>query len=329
MACSKKTESGSATATKAAPALTITMAHNQTSLENPYAFGAITFKQVMEQLSGGTVNVVVHHGTLGENENELVEKLDMGAVDIIVCSPGFMTAIGVPEVDMLSLLYLFNSFDHWEAAMDGAFGNAMKDIIATKTNNRFLVLGYWTAAVRDYYGKKPVVTPADLQGMTLRTQTAPVVQDFWKACGAIPTSVAWGELYQALQQGVVDSAENDYTNFMLKDHHKTANGKYISETHHDFTTRLFLTSGTFWNKLSDQQRAWVTEASKAATDEDRVVTYRMADESKAKVIADGAMVTEFVNVDIPAFQAIALPIQNKFAATNKMENLLEMVRTTR
>ena len=77
-------------------------------------------------------------------------------------------------------------------------------------------MAYWSSSVRDYYGKKPVTKPEDLKGMTIRTQSSQVQQDFWKACGAIPTSVAWGELYQALQQGVVDSAENDYTSFMLK-----------------------------------------------------------------------------------------------------------------
>ena len=307
--------------------LTITVAHNQTSLENPYVYGANKFKEVIEQLSGNTITVITHHGTLGENESELVEKLDIGAVDIINASPGFMTAIGVPEVDMLSLLYLFNSFDHWAAALDGDFGDAMRTIIADKTGNRFRVLGYWSSSVRDYYGKKRVVTPADLKGMTLRGQSAQVMQDFWKACGAIPVSVAWGELYQALQQGVVDSAENDYTNFMLKEHHKTPNGRFISETHHDYTTRLFMTSGAFWDKLSDQQKAWVTEAARIATGEERAVTIRMFEESKAKVIADGAEVTNFEDMDIAAFQAIALPIQEAFAAKNNLAGLLNMVRS--
>ena len=308
---------------------TVTLAHNQTSLENPYSYGAVKFKQVAESVSGGALNVIVHHGTLGENENELVEKLEMGAVDIINVSPGFMSAIGVPEVDMLSMPYLFTSFEHWNAALDGDFGTTMNSLIAQKTSDRFMILGYWTASVRDYYGKKPVSKPSDLQGMTLRGQSAQVQQDFWKACGATPVSIAWGELYQALQQGVVDSAENDYTNFMLKEHHKTPNGKYISETHHDFTTRLFMTSGIFWNKLSDQEKLWIREAADAATKEERDVTVRMFGESKTKVIADGAVVTNFADVDIAAFRALAIPIQDTFAQKNNMVYLLEMVRAAK
>ena len=201
------------------PELNLIIASNQTSLENPYSYGMDKFKEVVEDKSGGKIQVTVHKGTLGENENELIEKLEMGAASMVVASPGFMTAIGVPEVDMFSLNYLFNSFDHWEKCMDGEFGDKMKETVKEKTGNNFRIMAYWSSSVRDYYGKKPVTKPEDLKGMTIRTQSSQVQQDFWKACGAIPTSVAWGELYQALQQGVVDSAENDYTSFMLKEHH--------------------------------------------------------------------------------------------------------------
>ncbi len=130
----------SATATTAAPAaggdaagttaaasdvkadLNLIIASNQTSLDNPYSYGMDKFKEVVEEKSGGKIQVTVHKGTLGENENELVEKLEMGAVSMVVASPGFMTAIGVPEVDIFSLNYLFDSFDHWEKCLDGEFG---------------------------------------------------------------------------------------------------------------------------------------------------------------------------------------------------------------
>lgn len=311
---------------KPKPELNIIVAHNQTSLENPYSKAAIKFKEALEEVSGGRATATLHHGTLGENESELVEKLEMGAIHLTVASPGFMTLLGVKEIDMFSLLYLFDSFDHWEACVDGQFGQEMSQLLADKLDNRFKIMGYWTCSVRDYYGKKPVVSPADLKGMTIRTQSTQVVQDFFKQCGAIPTSVAWGELYQALSQGVVDSAENDYTSFRLKEHHKTDNGKYISETHHDYTTRLFLTTGQFYNALTEEQRGWFDEACRIATEENREVTYAMFEESKEKVIADGAIVTNVEDMDIDAFKAIAVPIQDSFAAENGMEKYLEIIR---
>lgn len=306
--------------------LNLIIASNQTSLDNPYSYGMDKFKEVLEEKSGGKISVTVHKGTLGENESELIEKLEMGAASMVVASPGFMTSIGVPEIDIFSLEYLFDSFDHWEKCLDGEFGEKMKEVAKEKTGNNFRIMSYWSSSVRDYYGKKEVKTPADLKGMTIRTQSSQVQQDFWKACGAIPTSVAWGELYQALQQGVVDSAENDYTSFMLKEHHKTDNGKYIAETHHDYTTRLLLMNGHFYDGLTDEQKQWIDESVEEATKEEREVVYRMFKESKEKVIADGAIVTEFEDIDIDAFKALALPIQDKFAADNNMTAELEMIR---
>ena len=276
-------------------------------------------------LNGHTAAVFINFEKKPTKE-QLIEKLEMGAASMVVASPGFMTAIGVPEVDIFSLEYLFDSFDHWEKCLDGEFGDKMKDVVKEKTGNNFRIMAYWSSSVRDYYGKKPVTKPEDLKGMTIRTQSSQVQQDFWKVCGAIPTSVAWGELYQALQQGVVDSAENDYTSFMLKEHHKTPNGHYISETHHDYTTRLLLMNGAFYDGLTDEQKGWIDEAVEACTEEERQVVYRMFKESKEKVIADGAEVTNFEDVDIDAFKALALPIQDKFAADNNMTAELEMIR---
>ena len=280
--------------------LTLIIASNATDPTNPYSYGLDKFKEVAA----------------------------MGAADMVVSSPGFMTAIGVPEIDIFSLEYLFDSFDHWEASVDGDFGSAMKDIVQEKTGNQFKIMGYWSSSVRDVYAKQAVTGPQDLKGLSIRTQSAVVQQDFFKNCGAIPTTVAWGELYQALQQGVVDGAETDYTNLTLKEHHKTPNGKYISETHHDYTTRLFLMDGSKYDRLTDEQKEWIDTASKAAQEEEREITYRMFEESKQKAIEEGAVVTEHADIDIDAFKAIAIPIQDSFAEANGMTEQLEMIRNT-
>ena len=307
--------------------LTLNIASNATDPTNPYSYGLDKFKEVAEEISGGKIEVIVHKGTLGQDETELVQKLAMEAVDIVVSSPGFMTGVGVPEVDFLSLEYLFDSFDHWEACMDGEFGANLRDLISQKTGNMFRIMGYWSSSVRDVYAKKAIKSPEDMKGLSIRTQSSQVQQQFFQACGAVPTSVAWGELYQALQQGVVDGAENDYTNLTQKEHHKTPNGKYINETHHDYTTRLFLMDGTKYDRLTDEQKAWIDEASAAATAEERAITYRMFEESREKAIADGATITEHADIDIEAFKAIAIPIQDEFAAKIGMTEQLALIRS--
>ncbi|TVR01520.1 MAG: TRAP transporter substrate-binding protein [Spirochaetaceae bacterium] len=307
-------------------AINLVVAHNQTSTDNPYQFGMVEFKNVLERLSGGSMTVTVHAGTLGTNESELIEQLQLGAVDLVVASPGFMTRIGVPEVNILALLYLFDDFEHWERAVDGDFGREMRDIIAQRTNNDFMIMGYWSAGVRHFYGSRPIVEPTDARGLRIRLQDSPVQQAFWSQVGAIPAQVGWGELYQALQQGTVDAAENDFTNFSLQDHHRTRNGRFISETYHDFTTRLLLANGNRLNRFTPQQQQWIQEAAEAATAKEREVTYRMLDESRSRVIAEGGTVNQ---VNLPAFRQIALPIQDQFARDNNMTQLLEAVRATR
>ena len=310
----------------AEPELVLTIASNQTSADNPYHFGLETFKEIVEELSGGTIQVVCSDGDLSEDEAELLSMLDDGQVQMVVVSPGHMTSAGVAEVDMLSLLYLFDGFSHWESAMDGEFGSAMSDIILEKTNNQYRIMGYWSAGVRDYYGKAPITTPEDIAGFTIRTQTSGVVYDYWTSVGAEPVSIGWGDLYDVLNSGGVDSAENDYTNLMLKDHHKTANGKYICETHHDYTTRLFIMNGELYDSLTTEQKNWVDTASLAATLQERAVTYEMLDSSKERCIADGAIVTDYEDIDIEAFKAPAIEIQNSYAEANGLTTYLDMIR---
>ncbi|MDR2391794.1 MAG: TRAP transporter substrate-binding protein [Planctomycetota bacterium] len=310
---------------QSAPAASVTLiaAHNQTSRENPYQYGMLKFKEILEKISGGDIAVDVHAGTIGTNEDELVEKVQLGAADLVVASPGFMTKAGIPEVDMFSLLYLFNNFRHWEKAVDGEAGQNLVKIIAQKSGNAFRIAAYWSAGVRNYYGKKPINKIEDLKGMKIRTQMSGVVADFWKKTGAIPTQVAWGELYQALQQGIVDAAENDYTNFSLLDHHKTANGKFVTETEHDYTTRIVLMNGNRWDAYSDRYKAWITQALTEATAEERRVTYADLAKSKARVIADGGVVN---TVDKAPFLAIAIPIQDELAARLGTQAMLKTIR---
>lgn len=317
---------GDNTQTSAEAELTLVIASNQTSQDNPYHYGLETFKEVVEELSGGTIQVTCSDGSLSEDEAELISMLDAGEIQMAVCSPGNMSSAGVSEVNMLSLLYLFDGFSHWEAAMDGEFGSSMADIILEKTNNQYRIMGYWSAGVRDYYGKIPISTPSDMEGLTIRTQTSGVVYDYWSSLGAEPVNIGWGDLYDYLVNDQVDSAENDYTNLMLKEHHTTENGKYICETHHDYTTRLFIMNGDFYDSLTSEQKNWIDTASLAATLQERSVTYDMMDSSKEQCISEGAIVTEYADIDIDAFKAPAIEIQDSYAAENGLETYLEMIR---
>jgi tripartite ATP-independent transporter DctP family solute receptor len=301
----------------------IVAAHNQTSPDNPYQVGLLKFKEVAESNSNGSIEVEVHAGTLGTDEAELVQKLKLGAADVVLVSPGFMTQTGIKEIDLLALPYLFDSYEHWEKVVDGEVGEEMATLIKDKSNNDFKLVGYWTAGVRHYYGKKPIHSMDDLKGMTIRTQTSGVVADYWTSVGAIPTSVAWGELYQALQQKVVDSAENAYPYYVQQNHHKTENGKYTTETGHDYTTRFLLVSGKKFDSYSKEQQEIILEAARASVEAERQALYDQEDEYKQKLIDEGAEVNE---IDRAPFIELAEPLQEKAAKEMGAEHLLQKIK---
>ena len=304
-------------------AIKIIAAHNQTSPDNPYQTGLLKFKEFAEEQSDGSIEVEVHAGTIGTEESELVEKLQLGAVDVVLVSPGFMTQTGIKEVDLFSAPYLFNSYEHWEETVDGEVGEEMGDIINEKSNNSFKLLGYWTAGVRHFYGKAPIESVDDLRGVSLRTQTSGVISDFWQATGAIPSGISWGELYQGLQQDVVDSSENAYPFFVQQAHHTTPNGKYITETAHDYTTRFLLTNGGKFDNYSEEHKEIILQAAEESVKAEREATNTQDVEYKEEAIDEGAVINE---IDREPFIKIAKPILDDFAEKIEVEGLLQKIR---
>ncbi|WP_138418664.1 TRAP transporter substrate-binding protein [Aquibacillus sediminis] len=321
--CGNDSSSSSESNGSGSESIKLVAAHNQTSTENPYQDGLLKFKEVAEAESDGAIEVEVHAGTIGTSESELVEKLQTGAADVVLVSPGFMTQTGIKEVDLFALPYLFSSYDHWESVVDGEVGQQVADLINEKSNNDFKIVGYWSAGVRHYYGKKPLESMDDLNGLTIRTQTSGVVADYWEQTGAVPTSVAWGELYQGLQQGVVDSAENAYPYFVQQNHHTTENGKYITETGHDYTTRLLLVNGNTFDSYTDEQKEIVLNAAEESVEAEREALYAQEEEYKQKALDDGAEINQ---IDRQPFIDLAQPLQDEAANEMGVEDLLQQIR---
>lgn len=304
----------------------IVAAHNQTDQTNPYQTGMLKFKEVAEKESNNTLSVEVYAGTLGTDEKELVNKLKLRSADVIITSPGFLTNTGIKEADLFALPYLFDSYEHWEKALDGEPGKMMAEIINKKSKNDFKLIGYYTAGVRHYYGKKPLQSIEDLKGMTIRTQTSGLIADFWKQAGAVPVDVAWGELYQALQQDVIDSAENAYPYFVQQNHHMTKNGKYTTETGHDYTTRMLLINGKKFDSLSEEQQNAILKAAAASVEQERKDLYAQEGEYLEKFKGDGGEVNQ---IDRKPLQDIAIPLQDEGAAKLGPDavKLLDMIRS--
>ncbi|WP_059103026.1 TRAP transporter substrate-binding protein [Shouchella shacheensis] len=260
----------------------------QLDANSPFGVGFERFKEVIEEETNGEVTAEIHtDGSLGGNEDLLLQSIASGAVDMTVVSPGFMTQ-AIREVDLFSMPYLFTSEEHWERVVDGEVGKETNAMIEEETNLR--VLGYWSAGVRNFYGFHEVNAPEDLQNVSIRTQDSPAVQDAWSALGAIPTSVAWDEMYQALQNRVVDASENDFTNMYQSSHHEVT--PYISLTEHDFATRFFLTSDVVLERFDAEQQEAIWKAAEEATLAAREADREMAEDSLKRLEEEGAVLNE-------------------------------------
>jgi tripartite ATP-independent transporter DctP family solute receptor len=324
-ACSPDRQSAAvASSDSSAKPISIIAAHCQTNSDSPFQDGLLYFKEAVERESKGSINVVVHCGTLGTADDELIEKTKLGACDMAVASPSFMTKIGVPEVEFFSLMFLFNSFKHWEAVLDGEVGAKLAEIMKEKTNGDLRILSYYSVGCRTYYGKKPMKSLDDFKGTKIRIAASEVQREVWVAAGAVPVVVAWGEMYQALQQNVIDGAENDYTSFVQKDHHRTTNGKFVTETNHDFATRPVFFNGKRWDSLTESQRQLIQKAVKGSERYERDSLYAKTDTCREQFLREGGTIVPFP--DRQKFVALGIPVQDRVCKELGLTDLLEKIR---
>ena len=215
----------------------------------------------LEQLSAGTMAVELYpSGQLG-SERELIELLQIGSLAMTKVSASPLEGF-VPTMKLFNIPYLFRDQDHFFKVLDSDIG---RDILASLKPAQLLGLGYYDAGSRSFYTtKKPVVTPADLASVKIRVQESQAAMAMIRALGGNPTPISWGELYTALQQGVVDGAENNPPSFYLSRHYEVAPYYILDE--HTSVPDVILISRYVWERLSEQQQAWLQQAVDESVD---------------------------------------------------------------
>lgn len=259
--------------------------------QHSFHLGLEEFKKQVEEKSQGRIAVEIHpNGELGGNEDELVQKMATGTVDIIIAAPSFM-AQSVKEADILSLPYLFADVEHWEKVMDGEPGQIISDMVEQKSG-LFKVLGYFKDGVRNMYTIKPVETVEDMKDLKFRIQNSPTQIAFWSELGVQPTFIAFNEIYQALQNGVIDGAENSYAQIAQQKHYEVC--KNITQTEHDVATRFFLMSQQKFDQLPDDLKAVIEEAGSLAVQKQREVDLELDEKYKEEMKNTGV---NFIEID--------------------------------
>ncbi|MDP3441823.1 MAG: TRAP transporter substrate-binding protein, partial [Ignavibacteria bacterium] len=185
-----------------------------------------------------------------------LELLQIGSVGMTKVSASVLEGFA-PDFKVFSLPYIFRDNNHMFNFFESELG---KNLLVSTEKFWLRGLCYYDAGSRSFYTKaKPILTPDDLKGLKIRTQESPTSVKLVKALGGSATPIAWGELYTALQQGVVDGAENNPPSFYLSRHYEVC--KYYALDEHTMVPDVLIISTVIWNDLSDEEKQWIQEAA--------------------------------------------------------------------
>lgn len=230
---------------------------------HPAHLSAEMFAKEVNEKTNGQIEIQVYpNRQLGE-ERDMVEGLQLGTVDFCITSTGPLTSF-VPEIGVVDLPFLFTSSEHAYNVLDGEIGQGILDQFEKKG---IIGLSFMENGWRSISSNKKIETPADLKGLKIRTMENKVHMATFRALGASPVPMVWGEVYTSLQQGVIDGQENPPV--ILATNALWEVQKYYALTKHFYTPQLFLMSKITAAKLTDEQIKIINEAATNATNYDR------------------------------------------------------------
>lgn len=188
----------------------------------------------------------------------------------------------------------------------------MNSIYESTDEAGFRVLTWYNAGTRNFYAKTPINTPEDLKGMKIRVQQSPASVQMMEAFGAAASPMSFGEVYTAIQQGVIDGAENNELALTNNKHGEVA--KYFSYNKHQMVPDMLIGNLKFLNSLSDEEREVFEEAARLSTEVELEEWDTQVEE--AKKIARDDMGVEFIDVDVQAFKDKVADVQDEMLADN-------------
>ncbi len=230
------------------------------AVDTPKGKAADYFKKLAEERTKGRVKVEVYPNSSLYKDGEEMEALQLGSVQMLAPSVAKFGPLGVREFEVFDLPYIFDSFDELHKVTGGPVGAALFKKLESKG---IVGLAFWDNGFKDFSANKALRTPADYKGLKMRIQSSKVLGDEIKALGAIPQVMAFSEVYQALQTGVVDGTENPPSNFYTQKMHEVQ--KYLALTEHGVIEYAVIVNKKFWDGLPADIRTTLEGAMKDAT----------------------------------------------------------------
>ena len=275
----------------------------------------------LEASSQGELTVEIYPSEQLGSEREAVELLQIGSLAMTKVSASVLESFA-PSFRLFSLPYLFDDREHLFRVLEGELG---QELLEQPREYRLRGLCYYDAGSRSFYTReRPVLSPADLEGLKIRTQESRSAMQMVRALGGGATPIAWGELYTALQQGVVDGAENNPPSFHLSRHYEVAGHYSLDE--HTQVPDVLLISSVIWDRLSSEQQRLLIAAAEVSAQAQKRFWQEASDEAMSAVEAAGVTVHR---PDKRAFRESVEPLLREARSDPEMALLLNRVEAAR
>lgn len=277
--------------------------------DTPKGKGAEKFKELAEQYTDGKVKVEVYPNSQLYKDKEELEALQLGAVQMLAPSLAKFGPLGVPDFEAFDLPYIFDGYNQLRKVTDGEVGKAM---LAKLEDKGIRGLAYWDNGFKVMSANSPLLTPDDFLGLKMRIQSSKVLEAEMNALGAIPQVMAFSEVYQGLQTGVVDGTENPPSNMYTQKMNEVQ--KHATLSNHGYLGYAVIVNKEFWDGLPEDVRGQLEKAMAEST----VYANGIAQEENEKALQamKDAGTTEFhelTDEEKAAWKEVLLPVHDEMA----------------
>ena len=285
-------------------------------VNHPVHKGMVHMADRLAEISGGKMKIEIYPGGQLGAERELIELLQIGSLAMTKVSASPLESFA-PEFSVFGIPYIFRDNDHLWNVLNGDIG---KQVLASLENVKLKGLCYYDAGSRSFYTtKKAVHSPKDLEGLKIRVQKSRTSVEMIKALGGSATPIAWGELYTALQQGVVDGAENNPPSLYISKQYEPS--KYYTLDEHTSVPDVLLISLKIWQGLTQEQQAWLQQAVDESVAYQRGLWQEFSDQALAEIEKSGV---EIIHPDKEPFRQAVAAFHKSFEDTETGELLKQI-----
>ena len=274
--------------------------------------------RMLSARTDGRLGIKIYAGGQLGSEQDTLEITVFGGLDLNRVNLAPLNSIE-PLTTIPALPFLFKSNEHMRRALDGPIGD---EILASLEPHGLIGLCFYDSGDRNFYNtRRPIRTPEDMRGLKIRVPSSDLYVSMIRALGADATPMSIAEVYQALVQGVIDGAENNWPSYESGRHFEAA--KYYSLTQHVIAPEVLVMSKSRWDKLDEADRALVRQTAKGSVPYMRTLWDQRVEDSRARLIASGIEINEIE--DKAAFAAAMRPVWDRYIVSEKAQRLVSQI----